>query len=93
MAKSYTPERVAEICHIDARDLVSAAKLYGSADHAAIVYCLGVAEHSTGTEGVMSLSNIALVNGKLGRRGCGVNPIRGQNNVQEPATWARCREI
>ncbi len=82
MVESYTPERVAEICHIDARDLVSAAKLYGSADRAAIVYCLGVAEHSTGTEGVMSLSNIALVNGKLGRRGCGVNPIRGQNNVQ-----------
>lgn len=82
MVKPYTPERVAEICHIDARDLVSAAKLYGNAERAAIMYCLGVAEHSTGTEGVMSLSNIALVNGKLGRRGCGVNPIRGQNNVQ-----------
>ena len=47
MVKPYTPERVAEICHIDARDLVSAAKLYGSAERAAIMYCLGVAEHST----------------------------------------------
>jgi predicted molibdopterin-dependent oxidoreductase YjgC len=82
MVASYTPERVAEICRIDKDDLISAAKLYGSAKTAPIMYCLGVAEHSTGTEGVMSLSNIAMVNGKLGRVGCGVNPIRGQNNVQ-----------
>ena len=82
MVESYTPARVAEICNIDERDLIAAAKLYGSAGAAPIIYCLGVTEHSTGTEGVMSLSNIAMVNGKLGRRGCGVNPIRGQNNVQ-----------
>lgn len=82
MVADYTPERVAEICNIDQRDLVAAAKLYGSADRAPIMYCLGVAEHSTGTEGVMGLSNIAMVNGKLGKAGCGVNPIRGQNNVQ-----------
>lgn len=82
MVESYTPERVAEICHIDADDLVAAAKLYGRADRAPIIYCLGVTEHSTGTEGVMSLSNIAMAAGKLGRPGCGVNPIRGQNNVQ-----------
>ena len=82
MVESYTPERVAEICHIDVRDLVAAAKLYGQANAAPIIYCLGVTEHSTGTEGVMSLSNIAMVYGKLGKPGCGVNPIRGQNNVQ-----------
>ena len=82
MVEDYTPARVAEICNIDERDLVAAAKLYGSAERAPIIYCLGVAEHSTGTEGVMSLSNIAMVNGKLGKAGCGVNPIRGQNNVQ-----------
>lgn len=80
--KDYTPERVAEICNIDADDLVFAARLYGTANTAPIIYCLGVTEHSTGTEGVMALSNIAMVNGKLGRKGCGVNPIRGQNNVQ-----------
>lgn len=82
MVEAYTPERVAEICHIDADDLVQAALLYGRADRAAIMYCLGVTEHSTGTQGVMSLSNIALISGKVGRAGCGVNPIRGQNNVQ-----------
>jgi formate dehydrogenase alpha subunit len=82
MVADYTPERVAEICDIDARDLVAAAKMYANADKAPIIYCLGVVEHSTGTEGVMSLSNLALVAGKLGKPGCGINPLRGQNNVQ-----------
>ena len=82
IVKSYTPERVAEICHIDADDLRAAARMYAKADKAPIIYCLGVTEHSTGTEGVMSMSNMALMVGKLGREGCGVNPLRGQNNVQ-----------
>ena len=78
----YTPEKVAEICHIDADDLRKAARLYAKAKKAPIIYCLGVTEHSTGTEGVMSMSNMAMMVGKLGRSGCGVNPLRGQNNVQ-----------
>ena len=78
----YTPERVAEICNIDADDLRKAARIYAKADKAPIIYCLGVTEHSTGTEGVMSMSNMAMMVGKLGREGCGVNPLRGQNNVQ-----------
>lgn len=80
--RGYTPEKVAEICQIEAHDLVAAARLYGRAKRAPILYCLGVTEHSTGTDGVMSLSNIAMVSGKLGHLGCGVNPLRGQNNVQ-----------
>ena len=82
MVADYTPERVAEICGIDARDLEAAAEMYATAERAPIVYCLGVVEHSTGTEGVMALSNLALAAGKLGRPGCGINPLRGQNNVQ-----------
>ena len=82
MVDAYTPERVAQICGIDQRDLVAAARMYAKAKAAPIVYCLGVTEHSTGTEGVMSLSNLAMITGKLGRPGCGVNPVRGQNNVQ-----------
>lgn len=82
IVKDYPPEKVAEICGIDADDLVAAAHLYAKADKAPLCYCLGVTEHSTGTEGVMSLSNIAMLVGKIGRSGCGVNPIRGQNNVQ-----------
>ena len=82
IVKDYTPEKVAKICHIDPNDLRKAAIMYAKADMAPIIYCLGVTEHSTGTEGVMSMSNMALLVGKLGRPGCGVNPLRGQNNVQ-----------
>jgi len=82
IVKEYTPEKVAAICHINAEDLKNAARMYAKAKAAPILYCLGVTEHSTGTEGVMSLSNMAMMVGKLGRPGCGVNPIRGQNNVQ-----------
>lgn len=82
ICEGYTPEKVAEICHIDKDKLVEAAHMYAKANKAPIIYCLGVTEHSTGTEGVMSMSNMAMAVGKLGRSGCGVNPLRGQNNVQ-----------
>lgn len=82
IVKDYTPEKVAEICNIDKEDLIKAALLYANAEKAPIIYCLGVTEHSTGTEGVMSMSNMALLVGKIGKEGCGVNPLRGQNNVQ-----------
>lgn len=80
--KDYTPERVAKICGIDKDKLIEAALMYAKAERAPIIYCLGVTEHSTGTEGVMSMSNMALLVGKIGKYGCGVNPLRGQNNVQ-----------
>ena len=73
---------MAQICHIRQEDLIQAARMYAGARKAPIIYCLGVTEHSTGTEGVMSLSNLAMMTGKLGRPGCGINPLRGQNNVQ-----------
>lgn len=81
-AMEYTPERTAEICRISADDLREAARMYARAEKAPIIYCLGVTEHTTGTEGVRSLANLALAAGKLGKPGCGVNPLRGQNNVQ-----------
>ena len=82
IVKEYTPEKVGEICHIDPDILREAARMYANADRAPIIYCLGVTEHSSGTEGVMSMSNMAMVVGKFGKPGCGVNPLRGQNNVQ-----------
>lgn len=82
MVADYTPEKVAEICHIHPEDLIEAARMYAKAEKAPIIYCLGVTEHSTGTEGVMSMSNLAMLVGKVGKPGCGVNPLRGQNNVQ-----------
>lgn len=80
--RDYTPEKVAEICGIKAEDVVEAARLYGKADKAAIFYCLGITEHISGTRNVMSVSNLALLCGNVGFESCGVNPLRGQNNVQ-----------
>ncbi|MBP5746717.1 MAG: formate dehydrogenase subunit alpha [Lachnospiraceae bacterium] len=82
VVEKYTPEKVGEICHIDPDRLIEAARMYATADKAPIIYCLGVTEHSTGTEGVMCMSDMAVLCGKIGKSGCGVNPLRGQNNVQ-----------
>ena len=78
----YPAEKVAQICGIGAEELRKAARLYAKADKAPIFYSMGVTQHSTGTAGVMSVSNLALLCGKIGKYGCGVNPLRGQNNVQ-----------
>jgi formate dehydrogenase alpha subunit len=79
---NYTPEKVAEICGIDAEQLKAAARLYAKANKASIFYSMGVTQHSTGTSGVMGTSNLALLCGHLGKESSGVNPLRGQNNVQ-----------
>jgi formate dehydrogenase alpha subunit len=78
----YPPSRVEEIAAVPASDLVRAARLFGRAERAAIVYCMGVTQHTTGTDNVLSLANLALLTGNVGRPGTGVNPLRGQNNVQ-----------
>jgi len=80
--KSYTPERVAEICGVDKQLIIDAARLYASGHKSYIAYAMGITQHLNGTENVMSMSNLALVTGNLGRKGNGVNPLRGQNNVQ-----------
>ena len=82
LVEKYTPQRVGQICHIDPDRLIEAARMYATARKAPIIYCLGVTEHSTGTEGVMCMSDMAVLCGKIGKSGCGVNPLRGQNNVQ-----------
>ena len=61
MVADYTPERVAEICGIDARDLEAAAEMYATAERAPIVYCLGVVEHSTGTEGLNQIDGTSFI--------------------------------
>lgn len=80
--EKYTPEYTAEICGVDPQDIIDVAKMYGGADKAGIYYCLGITEHRTGTRNVTSLSNLALLTGNIGFKSAGVNPIRGQNNVQ-----------
>lgn len=80
--RASTPERAAAVCGVEAGDIRRAARIYAEAEAAGIYYAMGVTQHSTGTEGVMALANLALLCGKLGKPGCGVNPLRGQNNVQ-----------
>ncbi len=78
----FSPERSESITGIAAADLRAAARLFASAPNAAIYYGLGVTEHSQGSTAVMGIANLALATGNLGREGVGVNPLRGQNNVQ-----------
>ncbi|MGI9625979.1 MAG: molybdopterin oxidoreductase family protein [Longimicrobiales bacterium] len=80
--KEFTPEWAAEICEVPAGDIERAALLYGQADRGAIYYTLGITEHICGVENVQSLCNLALMTGNIGREGTGVNPMRGQNNIQ-----------
>ena len=83
--KEYAPERVASVCGVDAKTIRQAARLYASAESAMSFHGLGVTEHTQGTAGVMCVVNLALLTGNLGRSGAGVNPLRGQNNVQGAA--------
>lgn len=80
--KKYTPEAVAEICGVDKELIIEAARLYASTHKSYIAYAMGITQHVNGTDNVSSLSNLALVTGNIGKEASGVNPLRGQNNVQ-----------
>jgi formate dehydrogenase major subunit len=85
LVAGWTPERAAAISGVPPDDIRRAARLYATTRPAMCFHGLGVTEHVQGTEGVMCLINLALLTGNLGRRGAGVNPLRGQNNVQGAA--------
>lgn len=76
------PEVVGPVAGVDPDDIRIAARLYATGGNGAIYYGLGVTEHSQGTTTVMAMANLAMATGNLGRAGVGVNPLRGQNNVQ-----------
>jgi formate dehydrogenase major subunit len=82
---AWTPERAADITGVPAGDIRKAARLYAVHKPAMCFHGLGMTEHVQGTEGVMCLVNLALLTGNFGKRGTGVNPLRGQNNVQGSA--------
>jgi formate dehydrogenase alpha subunit len=82
IVEKYTPEKVEEITGIPAKSLIDAARTYASAKAGSIVYCMGITQHTSGTDNVKSLANLAMLCGNLGIYGGGVNPLRGQNNVQ-----------
>lgn len=80
--ESYTPERVAEITGIGPRDLERMSELYATSKPASILYAMGITQHTTGVDNVKSVCNLAMLCGNVGIYGGGVNPLRGQNNVQ-----------
>jgi len=82
LKEENSPEEVAKVAGVDAETLRAAARLYGSAKNGSIYYGLGVTEHSQGSTMVMGMANLAMLTGNIGRTGVGVNPLRGQNNVQ-----------
>jgi formate dehydrogenase alpha subunit len=80
--EKYTPARVSEMTGVPEKLLYDAARLYATTAKAMLCYTLGITEHICGVDNVMSTANIAMLTGHLGKEGCGVNPQRGQNNVQ-----------
>jgi len=78
----YSPARVEEVTGIPEGKLAQAARWFGGAERSAILYCLGMTQHVNAVDHVWALANLALLTGNLGRPGTGVNPLRGQNNVQ-----------
>ena len=78
----YSPDRVSEITGVSAEDIIKIAEMYGTAKTGSIVYCMGITQHTTGVDNVKSLANLAMLTGNMGKASTGVNPLRGQNNVQ-----------
>ncbi len=78
----YTPEYGEEVTGVSRENIISTARLYARASRAGIYYTMGVTQHTHGTDNVFAIANLALMTGNLGRRSTGVNPLRGQNNVQ-----------
>ncbi len=78
----FTPEYGEEITGVLAEDIRKAARIYASANNAGIYYAMGITQHVMGTNNVCAVGNLAMLTGNVGKRGAGVNPLRGQNNVQ-----------
>ena len=82
VVSKYTPEHVEKISGVSAKDLKKAARMYAQAKRASIVYAMGITQHTSGTDNVKSVANLSMLCGNVGIEGGGVNPLRGQNNVQ-----------
>jgi formate dehydrogenase major subunit len=82
VVEKYTPESVEKITGVRAEDIRKIADLYARSESSSIVYAMGITQHITGVDNVKSLGNLAMLCGQIGRESTGVNPLRGQNNVQ-----------
>lgn len=81
-SERYRPENVCRICGIDEADLLKAAEWIAQSKPCALIYSMGITQHTTGVENVLSIANLMMLTGNIGKPGSGVNPLRGQNNVQ-----------
>ncbi|BCR03465.1 formate dehydrogenase subunit alpha [Desulfuromonas versatilis] len=79
---AWTPQRAAAVTGLAPEQIVEAARMFAAAKRAMVVYSMGITQHSHGVDNVRAIANLALLTGNLGRPGTGVNPLRGQNNVQ-----------
>jgi len=82
LVENYPPERVSEITGVPVADLEKAGEYYAKAERGSILYTMGITQHTTGVDNVKSLANLAMLTGNLGKESTGINPLRGQNNVQ-----------
>jgi formate dehydrogenase alpha subunit len=80
--KDFTPEKAEQITTVPAEKIRQAARIYAGALTSSIVYSMGITQHTTGTDNVLSLANLSMLTGNIGKESTGVNPLRGQNNVQ-----------
>ena len=80
--KAFTPEKMSEVCGIDADTIRTIARKYATASNAIIFWGMGVSQHTHGTDNARCLISLALITGQTGRPGTGLHPLRGQNNVQ-----------
>jgi len=80
--ENYPPDKVATLTGIAEEDLRRAAEMFAKAGKSSIVYCMGITQHTVGVDNVLALANLAMVTGHIGKWASGVNPLRGQNNVQ-----------
>lgn len=80
--QNYPPEKVSAVCGVDAKTIKTIARLYAKADNAIIFWGMGISQHTHGTDNARCLISLALMCGQIGRRGTGLHPLRGQNNVQ-----------
>ncbi len=80
--ETCTPEAAAMVTGVAADDIREAARTFATAERGTIVYSMGITQHTTGTDNVLALANLAMLTGNMGRASTGVNPLRGQNNVQ-----------
>jgi formate dehydrogenase alpha subunit len=80
--KDFTPEKAQPVTTVPAELIRQAARLYATASNSSIIYSMGITQHTTGTDNVLAIANLAMLTGNIGKKSSGVNPLRGQNNVQ-----------